>query len=157
MLTGCTANRFFETPLLNIFPCPRYFNGATNETTLMTQINTLAEILDSPELYVTSSFFVASYTNPAATHRVNEIWFIQRQWRVFQRNHSSLHLLIRPRATACTNTLSWVKWSWPLWRCNIYNNCILCVFQFLANIVLHSKEILMWGKGVGLPVHCRSF
>ncbi|KAM9465885.1 heme-binding protein soul3 [Clarias gariepinus] len=57
----------------------RPFPGATNETTLMTQINTLREMLDSPELYVTDSFIVAGYTNPAAAHRVNEIWFIRRQ------------------------------------------------------------------------------
>lgn len=57
----------------------RAFTGATNETTLMSQINTLAEILDSPGLYITNSFIIAGYTNPAAVHRVNEIWFIQRQ------------------------------------------------------------------------------
>ncbi|XP_046711960.1 heme-binding protein soul3 isoform X2 [Silurus meridionalis] len=57
----------------------RAFSGATNESTLTNQINTLAEILDTPELYVTNSFIVAGYTNPAAAHRVNEIWFIQRQ------------------------------------------------------------------------------
>ncbi|XP_058255643.1 heme-binding protein soul3 [Hemibagrus wyckioides] len=66
-----------EWPATTVYS--RYFTGATNETTIMTQINTLAEILDSPELYVTSAFIVAGYTNPAATHRVNEIWFIQRQ------------------------------------------------------------------------------
>lgn len=48
----------------------------------MNQINTLAEMLDSPGLYVTNSFIVAGYTNPAAAHRVNEIWYIQRQGRV---------------------------------------------------------------------------
>ncbi|MCI4382923.1 hypothetical protein PGIGA_G00020260 [Pangasianodon gigas] len=57
----------------------RAFTGATNETTLMSQSNTLAEMLDSPGLYVTDSFIIAGYTNPAAAHRVNEIWFIQRQ------------------------------------------------------------------------------
>ncbi|XP_060789493.1 heme-binding protein soul3 [Neoarius graeffei] len=57
----------------------RAFTGDTNETTLMTQRNALAEILDSPGLYVTSSFIIAAYSNPASAHRVNEIWFIQRQ------------------------------------------------------------------------------
>ncbi|XP_076834956.1 heme-binding protein soul3 [Brachyhypopomus gauderio] len=56
----------------------RAFAGAPNETTILNEISILAELLDSPELYVTDSFIVASYTNPAAANRENEIWFLER-------------------------------------------------------------------------------
>uniref|UniRef100_A0AAY5ESC9 Heme-binding protein soul3 n=1 Tax=Electrophorus electricus TaxID=8005 RepID=A0AAY5ESC9_ELEEL len=56
----------------------RAFTGATNETIILNEINILAELLDSPELYVTDSFIVASYTNPAAANRENEMWFFKR-------------------------------------------------------------------------------
>ncbi|XP_062864095.1 heme-binding protein soul3 [Trichomycterus rosablanca] len=56
----------------------RAFTGTTNETTLISQINTLAELLDSPGLYVSDSFIMAGYSNPAAALRNNEMWFIER-------------------------------------------------------------------------------
>ncbi|TSO67457.1 Heme-binding protein 2 [Bagarius yarrelli] len=65
-----------EWPATTVYT--RIFTGATNETSLMSQSNTLAEILDFPGQYITDRFIVAGYTNPAATHRLNEIWFIQK-------------------------------------------------------------------------------
>lgn len=56
----------------------RAFTGPTNEETILYQINMMAEILDSPEITLNDSFIVAGYTNPAATNRQNEIWFIER-------------------------------------------------------------------------------
>ncbi|KAJ8290506.1 hypothetical protein GJAV_G00013750 [Gymnothorax javanicus] len=56
----------------------RAFTGPTNEETILRQINTMAEILDCPEVYMNDSFIVAGYTNPAAANRQNEIWFIER-------------------------------------------------------------------------------
>ncbi|KAI4902184.1 hypothetical protein NFI96_029552 [Prochilodus magdalenae] len=56
----------------------RTFAGTTNEITIIGQINTMAEVLDSPGLCVSDSFIVAGYTNPAAANRQNEIWFLER-------------------------------------------------------------------------------
>lgn len=56
----------------------RAFTGATNELTIIHEINSLAESLDRPAVCVSDSFIVAGYTNPAAAHRQNEIWFLER-------------------------------------------------------------------------------
>ncbi|KAG9268225.1 heme-binding protein soul3 [Astyanax mexicanus] len=56
----------------------RPFTGATNETTIISEINALAEVLDSPGICDSDSFIVAGYTNPAAANRQNEIWFLER-------------------------------------------------------------------------------
>lgn len=56
----------------------RAFTGATNEVTIIDQISTMAELLDSPDLCINDSFIVAGYTNPAHSNRVNEIWFLER-------------------------------------------------------------------------------
>ncbi|KAM9708452.1 heme-binding protein soul3 [Menidia menidia] len=57
----------------------RPFTGPTNEVTIMTQINTMAELLESPGVCVNDSFIVAGYTNPAHSNRQNEIWFLERR------------------------------------------------------------------------------
>ncbi|XP_029900026.1 heme-binding protein soul3 [Myripristis murdjan] len=57
----------------------RAFTGATNEVTIINQLNTMAEVLDSPGVCVGDSFIVAGYTNPAHSNRQNEIWFLERQ------------------------------------------------------------------------------
>ncbi|KAL7873552.1 hypothetical protein AOLI_G00126230 [Acnodon oligacanthus] len=56
----------------------RPFTGATNEVTIISEINTMAEMLDSPVVCISDSFIVAGYTNPAAANRQNEIWFLER-------------------------------------------------------------------------------
>uniref|UniRef100_UPI00398EE023 heme-binding protein soul3 n=1 Tax=Pristiophorus japonicus TaxID=55135 RepID=UPI00398EE023 len=56
----------------------RPFNGTTNEESILQEINQLAAYLDSPEWLQQDTFIVASYNNPAAPNRENEIWFIQR-------------------------------------------------------------------------------
>ncbi|XP_072313623.1 heme-binding protein soul3 [Eucyclogobius newberryi] len=56
----------------------RPFTGPTNEVSIMNQINTLAELLDSPSECVNDSFIIAGYTNPAHSNRQNEIWFLER-------------------------------------------------------------------------------
>lgn len=56
----------------------RAFTGATNELSIIHEISSLAEALDSPALCVNDSFIVAGYTNPAAANRQNEIWFLER-------------------------------------------------------------------------------
>ncbi|KAM9294098.1 heme-binding protein 1-like [Gastrophryne carolinensis] len=56
----------------------REFTGATNEDSIMREISLLAELLESPDLCLDDTFIVAGYTNPAATSRRNEIWFLQR-------------------------------------------------------------------------------
>lgn len=56
----------------------RAFTGATNEVTIINQINTMAELLDSPGVCINDSFIVAGYTNPAHANRHNEIWFLER-------------------------------------------------------------------------------
>ncbi|KAM6069277.1 heme-binding protein 2-like isoform 2-T2 [Theristicus caerulescens] len=56
----------------------RSFRGITNEDSIMREINILAEILESPELYLQDTFIIAGYTNPAAANRHNEIWFLER-------------------------------------------------------------------------------
>ncbi|XP_048048025.1 heme-binding protein soul3 isoform X1 [Megalobrama amblycephala] len=56
----------------------RAFTGATNELSIMHEISTLAEALDSLAACVNDSFIVAGYTNPAAANRQNEIWFLER-------------------------------------------------------------------------------
>lgn len=65
-----------QWPATTVFT--RTFTGATNENTIITQINTLTEVLDSPEMYISDSFIIAGYNNPAAAHRNNELWFIER-------------------------------------------------------------------------------
>ncbi|XP_071752967.1 heme-binding protein soul3 [Centroberyx gerrardi] len=55
----------------------RAFGGATNEVTIINQINAMAEVLDSPA--VNDSFIVAGYTNPAHSNRQNEMWFLERR------------------------------------------------------------------------------
>ncbi|XP_008294509.1 heme-binding protein soul3, partial [Stegastes partitus] len=57
----------------------RPFTGPTNEMTIVGQINAMAELLDSPGVCVNDSFIVAGYTNPAHSHRQNEIWFLERR------------------------------------------------------------------------------
>ncbi|XP_042301765.1 heme-binding protein 1-like [Sceloporus undulatus] len=57
----------------------RGFRGATNEDSIMRERHLLAELLESPELCLPDTFIVAGYTNPAATNRQNEIWFLERQ------------------------------------------------------------------------------
>lgn len=42
----------------------------------------MAELLDSPGVCVNDSFIVAGYTNPAHSNRQNEIWFLERRWRM---------------------------------------------------------------------------
>ncbi|XP_076604480.1 heme-binding protein soul3 [Chaetodon auriga] len=68
--------------LIEIWPTTtvytRAFTGPTNEVTIINQINALAELLDSPGVCVNNSFIVAGYTNPAHSHRQNEIWFLER-------------------------------------------------------------------------------
>lgn len=54
------------------------FTGPTNEVTIINQINTMAELLDSPGVCINDSFIVAGYTNPAHSNRLNEIWFLER-------------------------------------------------------------------------------
>lgn len=66
------------TPMRLCLPCSRAFTGATNEVTIIDQISTMAELLDSPALCVNDSFIIAGYTNPAHSNRVNEIWFLER-------------------------------------------------------------------------------
>lgn len=56
----------------------RAFTGATNEVTIVNQINTMAEILDSPGVCINNSFIIAGFTNPAHSNRLNEIWFLER-------------------------------------------------------------------------------
>ncbi|KAM9571778.1 heme-binding protein 1-like [Salvelinus alpinus] len=56
----------------------RTFAGATNEVTIINEIRTMAEVLDSPAICVNGSFIVAGYTNPAAVNRQNEIWFMEQ-------------------------------------------------------------------------------
>ncbi|XP_056151529.1 heme-binding protein soul3 [Lampris incognitus] len=56
----------------------RPFTGPTNEVTIVNQISTFAELLDSPGVCVNDSFIVAGYTNPAHSNRQNEIWFLER-------------------------------------------------------------------------------
>ncbi|KAI3367648.1 hypothetical protein L3Q82_026490 [Scortum barcoo] len=68
--------------ILEIWPTTtvytRTFSGPTNEVTIINQINTLAELLDSPGVCINDSFIVAGYTNPAHSNRHNEIWFLER-------------------------------------------------------------------------------
>lgn len=58
----------------------REFSGITNETAILEQIQTLASALDSSglSLNISTSFLVAGYTSLAASHRHNEIWFVDR-------------------------------------------------------------------------------
>ncbi|XP_043930202.1 heme-binding protein 1-like [Protopterus annectens] len=56
----------------------RSFSGATDEETIMREINLFTELLDSPELHLNDTYIIAGYTNPAAPSRHNEIWFLYR-------------------------------------------------------------------------------
>lgn len=60
------------------FVYSRSFNGTTNEITILREINALSEVLDSPELRMSDSFIIAGYNSPAAAHRNNEVWFLER-------------------------------------------------------------------------------
>lgn len=68
-----------KTPRCFLCPSTRGFTGPTNEVTIINQINTMAELLDSPGVCVNDSFMVAGYTNPAHSNRQNEIWFLERR------------------------------------------------------------------------------
>ncbi|CAL8313164.1 unnamed protein product [Lota lota] len=57
----------------------RAFTGPTNEDTILHEIRAFAEILASPNLPVSNTFVLAGYTSIAATHRHNEVWFLERQ------------------------------------------------------------------------------
>ncbi|XP_031614066.1 heme-binding protein soul3 isoform X1 [Oreochromis aureus] len=63
----------------SLLPSSRAFSGPTNEVTIINQINTLAELLESPGVCVNDSFIVAGYTNPAHSNRQNEMWFLERR------------------------------------------------------------------------------
>ncbi|CDQ65496.1 unnamed protein product [Oncorhynchus mykiss] len=65
-----------EWPATTVYT--RAFAGATNEVTIINEIRTMAEVLDSPAICVNDSFIVAGYTNPAAVNRQNEIWFLEQ-------------------------------------------------------------------------------
>ncbi|KAG9481173.1 heme-binding protein 2-like [Eleutherodactylus coqui] len=65
-----------EWPATVVFT--RAFPGATNEDSIMREISSLGELLESPELCLEDTFIIAGYTNPAAVNRRNEIWFLQR-------------------------------------------------------------------------------
>ncbi|KAJ7989259.1 hypothetical protein DPEC_G00317630 [Dallia pectoralis] len=67
--------RIEEWPATNVYT--RAFAGATNEVTIINQINTMAQVLDNPAGHLNDSFIVAGYTNPAAANRQNEIWFLE--------------------------------------------------------------------------------
>lgn len=69
-------------PHASLLLSSRPFGGPTNEVTIINQINAMAELLDSPGVCVNDSFIVAGYTNPAHSNRQNEIWFLERPWRV---------------------------------------------------------------------------
>uniref|UniRef100_A0A674A3S0 Heme-binding protein soul3 n=1 Tax=Salmo trutta TaxID=8032 RepID=A0A674A3S0_SALTR len=56
----------------------RAFAGATNEVTIINEIRTMAEVLDSPAICVNGSFIVAGYKHPEAVNRQNEIWFLEQ-------------------------------------------------------------------------------
>ncbi|XP_071007819.1 heme-binding protein 1-like [Oncorhynchus clarkii lewisi] len=56
----------------------RSFSGPTTETSILGEIHALGVVLDSPQLCVSESFIVAGYTSPAAAHRHNEVWFLER-------------------------------------------------------------------------------
>ncbi|XP_076128725.1 heme-binding protein 1-like [Alosa pseudoharengus] len=58
----------------------REFSGSTNEVSILEQIQILVAALDSADLNLSLgiSFIVAGYTSLAATHRHNEIWFVDR-------------------------------------------------------------------------------
>ncbi|XP_015282144.1 PREDICTED: heme-binding protein 1-like [Gekko japonicus] len=56
----------------------RGFRGVTDEDSIAREINLLAELLESPDLYLQDTFVVAVYTNPAAANRQNEMWFLER-------------------------------------------------------------------------------
>ncbi|XP_010877844.2 heme-binding protein soul3 [Esox lucius] len=75
-LPSDTDIRLEEWPATNVYT--RAFAGATNEVTIINQINIMAEVLDSLAGHVNDSFIVAGYTNPAAANRQNEIWFLER-------------------------------------------------------------------------------
>lgn len=60
------------------FVYSRSFNGPTNEMTILREINAFSEVLDLPEFRMSDSFIIAGYNNPAAAHRRNEVWFLQR-------------------------------------------------------------------------------
>ncbi|XP_028970224.1 heme-binding protein 1 isoform X2 [Esox lucius] len=55
----------------------RPFSGPTTVTSILEEIHGLAEVLDSPELYVNNCFIIAGYTSLAAAHRHNEVWFLE--------------------------------------------------------------------------------
>lgn len=56
----------------------RTFSGPTNETTILEEVQAFVEEFDSFDLSLNHSFIIAGYTSLAATHRHNEIWFLDR-------------------------------------------------------------------------------
>lgn len=56
----------------------RTFFGTTTEETVSPQIRLLWEILDQGDQFHRDRYVVASYDNPGAPRRRNEIWFIRR-------------------------------------------------------------------------------
>ncbi|XP_067097758.1 heme-binding protein 1-like [Osmerus mordax] len=56
----------------------RPFSGQTSESSILREINAFSEVLDPLEISVSDSFIVAGYTSLAATHRHNEVWFLER-------------------------------------------------------------------------------
>ncbi|XP_030627999.1 heme-binding protein 1-like [Chanos chanos] len=56
----------------------RPFNGITNEASILGEIRTLTDVLGSLSINTGNSFIIAGYTSPAALHRHNEIWFLER-------------------------------------------------------------------------------
>ncbi|KAM6954413.1 heme-binding protein 1-like [Aplochiton taeniatus] len=57
----------------------RTFSGPTNETTILEEVHAFVEQLDSLDLCLNNAFIIAGYSSLAATHRHNEIWFLERQ------------------------------------------------------------------------------
>ncbi|KAG5266167.1 hypothetical protein AALO_G00250520 [Alosa alosa] len=66
-----------EWPAAIIYSRP--FTGATNEVTIVNEIQALSEVLDTPGDCVNDTFIIAGYTNPAHANRQNEIWFLERR------------------------------------------------------------------------------
>lgn len=56
----------------------RTFSGPTNETTILEEVQAFVQEFDSFNLSLNHSFIIAGYTSLAATHRHNEIWFLER-------------------------------------------------------------------------------
>ncbi|XP_075993857.1 heme-binding protein 1-like [Genypterus blacodes] len=57
----------------------RAFTGLADETSILSEINALAELLDADVSYVSRSFIIAGYSSLATAHRHNEVWFLERR------------------------------------------------------------------------------